>query len=460
MDIAPLKLSKTIRTHVYLDKQADKARCSVETLTVDTEEKDLERLFAEARRYPLLTAAQEREVDTNKWAAVKGMQDLFARDPAAQHYLLEWAGNCSVTPLDIARFDNREHHFILRRELADYLGGGPCNAAMTAFEAGLIKSRSHRHLAKLIDDLHLPASLTVGLAGVIMRRAGQQVACSVANALEDWQSSWQRIDKRKRPALDDTACMTMQDLLDKYTDARDTLTMHNLRLVYSIAGRHRGRGVNFLDLIQEGTLGLIRAAEKYEYQKGFRFSTYCFNWITQSVRRYVGDSGGMIRYPTHVQEQVSKLYRIKLNEVARTGIEPGDEDLAQAAGLSLDKTRQLLQLRNLGVSLDTPQYEDDDATLLDSIPGGPFQGTESQAESDSLHDRLLNEITDLEPAERQVVIARWGLHDGPPLTRAEIADKMSVSREWVRQLERSALTKLSRNQNVKTAFEDYTALSS
>lgn len=432
----------------------------METIVVDTEEKDLERLFAEARRYPLLTATQEREVDTDKWAAVKGLQALFARDPAARHYMLEWAGNCSVTSLDIARFDNREHHFILRRELADYLEGGSANPAMTAFEAGLSKARSERHLAKLIDDLQLPASLTVGLAGVILRQAGQRVPCSVANALQDWQRTWQRIDHRPRPLLDDTACMTMQGLLDKYTDARDTLTMHNLRLVYSIAGRHRGRGVNFLDLIQEGTLGLIRAAEKYEYQKGFRFSTYCFNWITQSVRRYVGDSGGMIRYPTHVQEQVSKLYRIKVNEVARTGIDPGDEELARAAGLSLDKTRQLLQLRNLGVSLDTPQYEDDDATLLDSMPGGPFQGTESQAESDSLHERLLHEITDLEPAERQVVIARWGLHEGPPLSRAEIADKMSVSREWVRQLERSALSKLSRNQNVQSAFEDYTALSS
>jgi RNA polymerase sigma factor (sigma-70 family) len=252
--------------------------------------------------------------------------------------------------------------------------------------------------------------------------------------------------------------MAMQELLEKYTDARDTLTMHNLRLVYSIAGRHRGRGVNYLDLIQEGTLGLIRAAEKYEYQKGFRFSTYCFNWITQSVRRYVGDTGGMIRYPTHVQEQVSKLYRLRVDEMARTGVEPGDETLAEAAGLPLEKTRQLLQLRNIGVSLDTPQFDDDDGTLLDSMPGGPFSATEEQAESESLHERLLTELSDLEPAERQVVVARWGLHDGPPLSRAEIADKMSVSREWERQLERSALNKLSRNANVKSAYEDYAAM--
>jgi len=431
----------------------------VDPVLADTEEKDLERLFAEARRYPLLTAEQEREVDTRKWAAVHGLQSLFARDAAARHYLSEWSGNCALAPLDIARFDNREHHFILRRELAEYLPGGKAQAPMQALADSLRKGRSERHLAKLIDDLGLPASLTVGLAGVILRLDGQEVPCSVANALQDWQRSWQRISRRARPALDETARMTLESLIEEYTDARDTLTMHNLRLVYSIAGRHRGKGVNFLDLIQEGTLGLIRAAEKFEYEKGFRFSTYCFNWITQSVRRFVGDTGGLVRYPTHVQEQVGKLYRLRLNLVNRTGNEPGDEELAEAAGLSVEKTRQLLQLRNLGVSLDTPQYEDDDTTLLDTLSGGPFQHTETRAETDSLHDRLLSEITSLEPAERQVVIARWGLHEGPPLSRAEIADKMAVSREWVRQLERSALNKLSRSETVRTAYDDYGTVS-
>ncbi len=432
----------------------------MDSVLADTEEKDLERLFAEARRYPLLTAEQEREVDTRKWAAVHGLQALFARAAAARHYLLEWSGNCGLAPLDIAGFENREHHFILRREVADYLPGGTAQEAMQALAAGLRKGRSERHLGKLISDLKLPASLTVGLAGVILRLDGREVPCSVANALQDWQRSWQRISQRSRPALDETARMTLESLLEEYTDARDTLTMHNLRLVYSIAGRHRGKGVNFLDLIQEGTLGLIRAAEKFEYDKGFRFSTYCFNWITQSVRRFVGDTGGLVRYPTHVQEQVGKLYRIKLNIVNRTGSEPGDEELAEAAGLSVEKTRQLLQLRNLGVSLDTPQYEDDDSTLLDTLSGGPFQHTEARAETDSLHERLLTELTNLEPAEQQVVIARWGLHEGPPLSRAEIADKMAVSREWVRQLERSALNKLSRSETVRTAYEDYGAVSS
>ena len=144
-----------------------------------------------------------------------------------------------------------------------------------------------------------------------------------------------------------------------------------------------------------------------------------------------------------------------LFEQQRTGEEPGDAALAEAAGLSLEKTRDLLQLRNLGISLDAPQYDDEDTTLLDTLPGGPFEASESSAETDSLHDRLLLEMEGLEHAEREVVVARWGLHNGPPLSRAEIADRMSVSREWVRQLERAALSKLSRNDRIRAAFSDY-----
>jgi len=112
-------------------------------------------------------------------------------------------------------------------------------------------------------------------------------------------------------------------------------------------------------------------------------------------------------------------------------------------------------LRNLGVSLDAPQFDDEDSTLLDTMPGGPFATSESTAESSSLHERLISEMEQLDRAEREVVVARWGLHDGPPLSRAEIADRMSVSREWVRQLERAALAKLSRNDRIKDAFTDY-----
>jgi RNA polymerase sigma factor (sigma-70 family) len=419
------------------------------------EDRDLERLFSDARRYPLLTAEQEREIDQRKWAAVESMQTLIVRDESALRYLREWSGNSAVTALDIAYFDNRDHHFILRRELAEYLAGGKRADVMEALHGALRKKRSERFIAQRLAALELPASLTVGLASVILRRAGAEASDTVADALQQWELYWTRFETAPAPALERSTRISLEELLANYSDARDTLTMHNLRLVYSIAGRYRGKGVNYLDLVQEGTLGLIRAAEKYDHRKGFRFSTYCFNWITQAVRRHVGDTGNMIRYPTHVQEQVSKLYRLRLEEKQRTGIEPSEAELARAAGMSLDKTRDLLQLRNIGISLDAPQYDDEDTTLIDSMSGGPFAASESDAETESLHERLITEMATLDKTEREVVVARWGLHAGPPLSRAEIADKLSVSREWVRQLERSALTKLSSNERIRAAFEDY-----
>jgi RNA polymerase sigma factor (sigma-70 family) len=231
--------------------------------------------------------------------------------------------------------------------------------------------------------------------------------------------------------------------------------MHNLRLVYSIASRYKGRGVGYLDLVQEGTLGLIRAAEKFEYEKGFRFSTYCFNWITQAVRRYVGDAGTLIRFPTHVQEQIGRLYKERYAEQARTGQQADAETIAANAGMDPDKARELLQLRNLTVSLDAPKFDEDDETLVDGLVGETFGEAGDDAEQASLGNFLGNAIGRLEANERQVVLARWGLQNGPPLSRAEIADKLGVSREWVRQLERSALKKLKGQIDVQHAFDDY-----
>jgi len=427
----------------------------LDSLASETEEKDLERMFAEARRYPLLTADQEKEIDGRKWASVCAIQRLFTQDPGLRAFLLEWSGNSAITALDIAYFDNRDHHFVLRRELAAYLPGGKQVERMEALHSSLQKQRSERLLRERITALELPASLTVGLAVAVLRKNGTNLPDTVADALMAWARYWSTMARGPTPNIDTNVVTALIEHLDLYSDTRDTLTVHNLRLVHSIAGRYRGKGVNYLDLVQEGTLGLIRAAEKYDHRKGFRFSTYCFNWITQAIRRHVGDTGGLIRYPTHVQEQVSKLYRLRITEQQRTGEEPGEAALAAAAGLSVDKTRDLLQLRNLGVSLDAPQYDDDETTLLDTLPGGPFAASESTAETNSLHDRLLQEMESLDRAEREVVVARWGLHDGPPLSRAEIADRMSVSREWVRQLERAALNKLSQNDQIKAAFSDY-----
>lgn len=419
----------------------------------NTDEKDIELMFAEARRYDLLTAEQEQSIDSTKWSAVREIYALIAENDELSLYLAQFCRECLVNPPQIQRFPNRDLHFVLRRELAALFTDGPHADQSRNAAKKLAELKSSAARLKHVEALELPASLTIGIAVAILRRAGGQFADTVADAIGHWQRHWQT--PVPSFALDHGLLAAIKKQLRTYTEARDRLVMHNLRLVYSIASRYKGRGVGYLDLVQEGTLGLIRAAEKFEYEKGFRFSTYCFNWITQAVRRYVGDAGTLIRFPTHVQEQIGRLYKERYAEQARTGHEGDADTIAANAGMDPDKARELLQLRNLTVSLDAPKYDEDDETLVDGLVGETFGEASDSAEQASLGNFLDHAIRRLESNEQQVVLARWGLQNGPPLTRAEIADKLGVSREWVRQLERSALKKLKGHIDVQDAFDDY-----
>jgi RNA polymerase sigma factor (sigma-70 family) len=418
-----------------------------------TDDKDIELMFAEARRYDLLTAEQEQSIDSTKWSAVREIYALIADNDELSQYLAQFCRECLENPPQIQRFPNRDLHFVLRRELAAlFTDGSHADQSRNAAEK-LAELKSSAARLKHVKALELPASLTIGIAVAILRRAGGQFSDTVADAIGHWQRHWQT--PVPSFALDHGLLGALKKQLRTYTEARDRLVMHNLRLVYSIASRYKGRGVGYLDLVQEGTLGLIRAAEKFEYEKGFRFSTYCFNWITQAVRRYVGDAGTLIRFPTHVQEQIGRLYKERYAEQARTGHEADADTIAANAGMAPDKARELLQLRNLTVSLDAPKYDEDDETLVDGLVGEIFGEASDRAEQASLGNFLDHAIGRLESNEQQVVLARWGLQNGPPLTRAEIADKLGVSREWVRQLERSALKKLKGHIDVQDAFDDY-----
>jgi RNA polymerase sigma factor (sigma-70 family) len=424
-----------------------------------TDDRELERLFAEARRYPLLSAEQERDIDSSKWQAVSELCTLFIESKGGRRYLQDLMARIQHEPPVVASFANRDHHFLLRRELVSFLGGGEQTGTIELL-AGALSADDLSAAQETIDSMELPASLVVGIAGALARCNKRSAKCRVADALDAWQVATDGSKASKeRYALNASQLSTLDLALSRFNQARDTLTLHNLRLVYSIAGKARGKGAPYRDLIQEGTLGLIRAAEKFEARKGYRFSTYCYNWISQAVRRYISDSAALIRYPTHVREQVGKLYRERNALWSSSGEEPSEEELASAAGIDTDKARELRQLRNMAVSLDQPRYDDDEESLLDTMPGGPFEDIGAGAEAASLQRCLLQQIDHLEPTEKQVVIARWGLHDGPPLTRAEVADKLRVSREWVRQLEKSALDKLSRNSVVRRAATDHGNLS-
>lgn len=427
--------------------------------TLDSsEDADLELMFTEIRRYPLLTSDEEKQIDSRKWSAVEQLTTVFSEVADLRETLADLLLNALECPPEVKRFPSREQHFTLRRELAPYFSDGDLADLTRQTTAALRKRASKKRFGEMVQSLNVPASLTVGIAVFMLRRAGGQFPDAVADAIGHWSRHW--LAPPAPIALEPAVLKTIRRALRDYTEARDALVMHNLRLVHSIAGRYRGRGVGYLDLVQEGTLGLIRAAEKFEYAKGYRFSTYCFNWITQAVRRYVGDTGSLIRLPTHVQDQVNKVYRERAIEQAKTGMEPDAAQLAKKLGMDKQKTKEILEVRNLAISLDAPRYDDDDGALVDTLTTDTYGDTTSNAVSDSLHRFLGEAVDQLETNEQAVVVARWGLHDGPPLSRSEIADRLGVSREWVRQLERSALKKLKGQDGVQEAFMDYQQVSS
>ena len=342
--------------------------------TLDSsEDVDLELMFAEIRRYPLLTADEEKSIDSRKWQAVETLSRVFGEVADLRVTLAEVLRNALECPPEVKRFPSREQHFTLRRELAPYFSDG--NRAETARASSkTLRGRvSKKRATETVANLQIPASLTVGIAVFMLRRAGGQFPDAVADAIGHWSRHW--ISPTPAIALEPDVLKTIRRALRDYTEARDALVMHNLRLVHSIAGRYRGRGVGYLDLVQEGTLGLIRAAEKFEFAKGYRFSTYCFNWITQAVRRYVGDTGSLIRLPTHVQDQVNKVYRERAIEQAKTGMEPDAAQLAKKLGMDKQKTKEILEVRNLAISLDAPRYDDDDGALVDTLTSEHFGDT-------------------------------------------------------------------------------------
>lgn len=419
---------------------------------VEADERELEQLFADSRRYPLLSAAQEQQIDGSKWRAIEGLLEIFLSDAGARDWLQQLLATINTQPLEIALFANREHHFLLRRELASYLPGGAQATACRAVAAAL-QGENAREASRLIAKLQLPASLVTGMGSLLLRRQGEAVRCIVADALQSWMET-RSSHGATHPELAPEAQRALRLALSRYNQARDTLVLHNLRLVYAIAGKSAGKGASYRDLIQEGTLGLIRAAEKFEAGKGFRFSTYSYNWISQAIRRYLQDSAVLIRYPSHVRDQIGRLYREQEAYRAANGELPDEDTLARAAGVAPERSRALRQLRNVAVSLDAPGFEDGDEALLDQLVDTDTAPPDSTAMHASLHRHLLEEMAQLDPAEREVVIARWGLHRGRPLTRAEIADRLSVSREWVRQLENSALAKLALSKRLQDTAQE------